>query len=265
MRHHPATFAGALLAAFTVLTVIGASSEALAQGVDKAIDTRTKANGESVASQKRVDQLSDQTDVLLAEYRNTIKQIESLRVYNRQMDSLIASQITELESLQNQLDNVELVGRGVTPLMLNMITGLDKFVALDVPFLNAERTERVANLRTLMDRADVTNSEKYRRIMEAYQIENEYGRTIEAYRGNLSQNGVDRQVDFLRVGRIALVYQTLDGIEAGAWDQSAGDWVLLDSSYKPAIKEGLRVARKQAAPEMLRLPLPAASAGGGAS
>jgi hypothetical protein len=265
MRHHPATLVGALLAAITALAVVVAGSEALAQGVDKAIDTRTKANGESVASQKRVDDLSDQTDVLLAEYRTAIKQIESLRVYNRQMDELIASQNTELASLQDQLDNVELVGRGVTPLMLNMIEGLDKFVALDVPFLEKERNERVANLRTLMDRADVTNSEKYRRIMEAFQIENEYGRTIEAYRGSLDRDGTERTVDFLRVGRIALVFQTLDGSDVGVWDQAARTWLPLDSSYKTAIKEGLRVARKQSAPEMLRLPLPAATAGGGNS
>lgn len=265
MRHHPASFAGALLAAFVTIAVIGAGPEALAQGVEQAIDTQTQANGEAVASQKKIDALSDQTDALLSEYRTTIKQIESLRVYNRQMDQLIASQLVELASLQDQLDNVELVGRGVTPLMLNMIDGLDKFVSLDVPFLLKERTERVANLRELMNRADVTNSEKYRRITEAFQIENEYGRTIEAYSGAIGSGADERTVDFLRVGRIALVYQTRDGVEAGVWDQQNGDWVILDSSYKPAIKEGLRVARKQAAPEMLRLPLPAATPEGGNS
>jgi len=265
MRHHPAGFAGARLAALIAITVICAGPEALAQDVEQAIDTRTQANKEGVASQKKIDALSDQTDVLLSEYRTTIKQIESLRVYNRQMDQLISSQMDELASLQDQLDNVELIGRGVTPLMLNMIDGLDKFVSLDVPFLLKERTERVENLRTLMDRADVTNAEKYRRIMEAYQIENEYGRTIEAYSGSIGEGADERTVDFLRLGRIALVYQTRDGLEVGAWDQKNRKWVTLDSSYKPAIKEGLRVARKQAAPEMLRLPLPAATPAGGES
>ena len=110
-----------------------------------------------------------------------------------------------------------------------------------------------------MDRADVTNAEKYRRIVEAYQIENDYGRTIEAYRGTLD-NG--KTVDFLRVGRIALVYQTLDGEETGVWDQGAQDWVELDDSYRTSIKQGLKIARKQSAPDLIELPLPAASGGG---
>ncbi len=117
----------------------------------------------------------------------------------------------------------------------------------------------MAHLRELMGRADVTNAEKYRRILEAYQIENDYGRTIEAYRGTLADG---RTVDFLRVGRIALIYQTLDADEAAVWDQAARQWVALDSSYRTAIKQGLRIARKQAAPDMIRLPLPAAQVGG---
>jgi hypothetical protein len=92
--------------------------------------------------------------------------------------------------------------------------------------------------------------------MEAYQIENEYGRTIEAYRSTLERGDREVTVDFLRVGRIALVYQTLDEADAGAWDQETRSWVPLDSSYRSAIRQGLRIARKQAAPDLIRLPLP---------
>jgi hypothetical protein len=132
-------------------------------------------------------------------------------------------------------------------------------VKLDVPFLKEERSRRLAHLRELMGRADVTNSEKYRRILEAYQIENDYGRTIEAYRGTLPDG---RTVDFLRVGRIALIYQSLDADESAVWDPAGDQWVELDSSYRMAIKQGLRIARKQSAPDLIRLPLPAAQAGG---
>ena len=106
-----------------------------------------------------------------------------------------------------------------------------------------------------MHRADVTEAEKYRRIMEAYQIENEYGRTIEAYRASLQLDDRETTVDFLRFGRIALVYQSLDETQAGRWDQTMGSWVPLDSSFRSSIRHGLRIARKQAAPDLIRLPL----------
>jgi hypothetical protein len=255
MRFH--RFTAALAGACMV-----AGANAYAQTLDDAVDTRANANTAGVQAQKRIDELSDATDVLLTEYRGTNRQIDSLRVYNQQMRDLIISQEAELASLQGQIDTVELVGRAVAPLMLRMIDALENFIELDMPFLSKEREERLAGLRELIDRADVTDAEKYRRIMEAYQIENEYGRTIEAYRSTIANTGAERTVDFLRVGRIALVYLTLDDTEAGAWDQRAKQWVELDASYRNAISQGLRVARKQAAPELIRVPLPVPETGG---
>jgi septal ring factor EnvC (AmiA/AmiB activator) len=224
-------------------------------------DARSEGNDESATVQRRIDELSDQTDELVAKYRTVLKQIDSIRIYNHQLRELITSQEAELASLQDQLDRVEIVGRSVTPLMYRMIDALDALVALDLPYLIDERTERIAALRKLMTRADVTSAEKYRRIMEAYQTENEYGRTIEAYRSTLRRGDRDVKVDFLRFGRIALVYQTLDGMEAGVWNQAKKDWEILDASYRTAIREGLRIARKQAAPDLIRLPLPVPAGG----
>jgi hypothetical protein len=226
-------------------------------GLGDLLAVREEANQASAASQQRVDALSDETDALVAEYSRVLQQIDSLRVYNRQLDELVGSQEREKASLHSQIENVTVVGRQVTPLMLEMIDALGAFVALDMPFLPDERRERVAGLREMMDRSDVANSEKYRRILEAYQIENEYGRTLEAYRGELDRDGQPLTVDFLRVGRIALLYQTLDGREVGAWDAEEGRWVQLPASYRSAVREGLRIARKQAAPDLILIPAPA--------
>jgi len=229
---------------------------AMKKSLDEIFDARSEKNDESAAVQKQIDELSDQTDELLAKYRTALTQIDSIRVYNRQLRELMASQNTELASLQDQLDRVEIVGRSVTPLMLRMIDALQATVALDIPFLLEERTERIEDLRKLMNRAAVTNAEKYRLIMEAYQTENEYGRTIEAYRSTLERGDREIKVDFLRFGRIALVYQTLDGLESGVWNQEKRQWMPLDASYRTPIREGLRIARKQSAPDLVRLPLP---------
>ncbi len=235
-----------------------APAEASRQEIlEDAVEVRRRANAELTDTQDRVEALSDATDDLLTLYQAALRQHESLRIYNRQLDALIASQEVERASLEEQTDRVELVSRDVTPLMLRMIDALAAFVSLDVPFLEEERTGRVLELRKLMQRADVTEAEKYRRIMEAYQIENEYGRTIEAYRSTLDSDGKKVTVNFLRVGRIALVYQSLDESEAGVWNQDSRRWDPLEARFRTAIRDGLRIARKQVAPDLIRLPLPA--------
>ena len=164
-----------------------------------------------------------------------------------------------MASLRRQIDDVELVGREVTPLMLGMLDSIENFVELDVPFLPEERSERMADLHEVMIRADVTDAERYRRIVEAYQIENEFGRTIEAYQGELNLDGSTRQVDYLRIGRVGFYYQTLDGSETGVWDQKQRAW--MDASKSASgVRLGIRMANKQTAPDLLRLPLPTAEA-----
>jgi len=234
-----------------------AEEQVQAKPLDEAKTVRRQGNVEGVASQKRIDEISAESETLFALFSNTLRQIDSIRIYNDQMRQLITSQETEFASLADQLGRVELVGRSVTPLMLRMIDALEKFVALDVPFLLDEREGRVAELHRMMKRADVTGAEKYRQIMEAYQIENEFGRTIESYRGTIDLDGRETTVDFLRFGRIALVYQSLDATQSGAWNQSSRSWMPLDSTYRSAIRNGLRIARKQSAPDLIRLPLPA--------
>jgi hypothetical protein len=240
-----------------------APGEAAPEPLAEAVSVRLEGNKKGVASQQRIDTTSAETESLFSRYQTALAQIDSIRVYNGQMRRLIEHQDDEISSLRDQVDRVEIVGRSVTPLMLRMIEAIDATVRLDIPFLETERTERISELRKLMGRADVSSSAKYRQIMEAYQTENEYGRTIEAYRSTLTLGGTEVKVDLLRFGRIALVYQTLDGKEAGVWNQQTRSWDGLDSGYQTAIREGLKIARKQMAPDLIRLPLPVAVAAGG--
>ena len=220
---------------------------------------RMEFNDAVAESQVRIDEISAQADATIAVYRNTNQRIDALRTYNHQLEELILAQDEEVAALRGEIDGIELIAREVTPMMLKMVEALDNFVELDVPFLAEERSVRVAELRKVMARADVTEAERYRRIVEAYRIEEEYGRTIEAYQGELEVNGETRRVEFLRVGRIALLYQTLDGAETGVWDHQNQEWQEAASS-RSAVRKGIRVARKQTAPDMLRIPVPAAGA-----
>ena len=230
-----------------------------ASDLDEAIRLVLRMNEAAAQSQKKVDKLDDQTSDLLSRFRTVQQQLAALKEYNAQVEKLVAAQNAQADDLQGQIDNATFVSRGVTPLMVRMISALEEFVKLDVPFLRQERTERVANLKTLMEKPNVTEAEKYRLILEAYQIENEYGRTIEAYRGQLGggDGSPVRDVEFLRIGRVSLVYRTFDGEEIGAWDSNAGQWTPLSADYTASIREGFRIARKQAAPNLFRVPVAA--------
>lgn len=220
--------------------------------VDKALTEQIKAEKDAQVSEKRVAKLGDETSDMLAEYRQALAEIQSLKVYHDQLATQVESQRQEITDINTQLAQIETTSREVLPMMQKMIGTLDQFVTLDLPFLSEERTKRIADLKVLMSRADVSISEKYRRILEAYQIEAEYGRTLEAYQGQVG----DKTVDFLRAGRVAVLYQTLNGRETGYWDKAGGQWVV-DNSYQTAMEEGLKVAKKQSAPDFIEIAIPA--------
>jgi septal ring factor EnvC (AmiA/AmiB activator) len=243
--------AGLLFAAVII------SSTAQADTLDTAKGVAEASNRASAQSQKKIDKMAEQTQSMLEQYRLANRRLQTLQSYNSQLARLIRSQQQEQDSLQQQIEEVEITQREVVPLMLRMVATLERFVELDTPFLPQERSERVAKLKALLDRADVTSAEKFRRVLEAYQVENDYGRTIEAYRGELQQESTARMVDFLRIGRVALFYRSLDGTEVGRWNPETNLWERLTDNYSVAVRDGLRMARKQTAPDLLTLPMPA--------
>ena len=209
----------------------------------------------AVTSQQKINGIADQTQTKFQQYQMVNKEIEGLNIYNAQLQKQLQSQYDEMKSLNADIDRVSVIERQITPLMIRMIDGLQQFVELDVPFLPTERAERVSNLKNMMDRADVAVSEKFRRVLEAYQVEMGYGRSIEAYSGLINVEGQERDVDFLRIGRVALMYITRDGSVAGVWDNEAKDWQNADDEFRMHITKGLRMAKKQLAPDLLVMPI----------
>ena len=228
--------------------------------LEGSLATQAESDTAAAASQTRIDALADAAAQDLQRWRVANQRRESLSIYNRQLERLIASQEAEIASLARQTDEIESIETGSLPLMIEMIDTLAALVAADVPFLLDEREARIAALRELIDRADVTAGEKFRRIMEAYLVEVDYGRTIEAYRGELVTGSEVRTLDFLRIGRLGLYYQTLDGAESGRWNALSRAFEKLGGNARRPIQSGLRIARKQAPPELLQLPVQAPGA-----
>jgi hypothetical protein len=228
--------------------------------VDQVMAAGEKRADAGAAEQQRVEQIADQTNDLLNEFNTVSKVVDGLVTYNTLLQRQVDNQEAEKVALKESIDNVALIERQIIPLMTRMLDSLEVFIQLDTPFLLTERTERLERLRGMMERSDVSSAEKFRRVIEAYQIENDYGRTIEAYKGTVPINGNPQEVDFLRIGRVSLAYQSVGGQYTGAWDVESGDWIELDAAkFKTQVATGLRVARKQIAPDLLVIPVAAPS------
>lgn len=222
-----------------------------------ALDTSRQTANEAKASQQRIDQLDDQTAALLNDYRANLKQLEAARRYNESLVRNIEGQERAIARIKVDIENVAGLQRAVTPLMEDMLDRLAQIVEADVPFNLEERRERVERLEGVMADPDVSVAQRYRLIVEAYQIENEYGRTIGTYSGSIDDNGEQRAGEFLRVGRLALIFKTGDDSVLKIWDTDARGWVDLPKSYLPDVRLGLRMAKEQTAPALLPVPVKA--------
>lgn len=225
-----------------------------AQVLDRSIQSEEQITRNAAQVQAQINEVADETDELVSEYQVVLGEIDSLRVYNEMLQDTVDSQEAEITNINNQLENLEQTNRDVVPLMIEMAETLPRLVRADVPFRVDERLERAQSLIDALDRADVTTSEKFRRILEAYQSEIELGRTTEGYRGQLPDG---QRVDFLRIGRTLLFYQSIDGTQTGWWNPNSRSFEQLDDRYRLPVSDGLAIAQNQVAPDLVRLPVPA--------
>ena len=230
-----------------------------AETLSQVLNGQTERTLLAQESQQRIDKVVEQTRKMEDRYRASLKEIDGLKIYNQLLELQIENQARVKVDLEQSILVASQINRKIVPVMTQMIDSLDQFVQLDVPFLMEERTERVDFLKELMQREDVTVAEKFRKVTEAYQIENDYGKTIETYKDTLEVDGKTLELDFLRIGRVSFLYQSVDGAVSGVWDQKTRSWVDADDN-RNGIKAGLKIAKKQVAPDLVILPVDSAEA-----
>lgn len=206
----------------------------------------------SASSQDRIDNTERQTDKLINEYKVVSKQVEGLKLYNAQKRIQIQAQLDLMDKLDEQLVQVVVMQRQIPPLAGKMLDTLETFINLDTPFRSEERKTRVDLVRSSLSKPKVTASEQVRQVLEAYNIEAEYGRKIDTYEDKLSDGTV---VNILVIGRIGMFYQTKDERTSGRWDNETGTWEELPGSYRKPIRDGIRMAKKLAPTDMLLMPV----------
>jgi len=247
-----------LISSVFMYAVAGLSTQVFAAGISEVMQEGENRADANTTAQQQVDSVADQTEKIVNDYRAVTKVVDGLRIYNALLQTQLNNQEAEMQALSESISNVALIERQIVPMMTRMVDALDEFVQLDTPFMMKERTSRVARLRDMLERSDVTAAEKFRRVIEGYQIENDYGRTIEAYKGSTEIDGNQIEVDFLRIGRVALLYQTVGGATTGAWDATTGKFEKLPpETYQSQVRDGLKIARKQVAPDLLVVPVAA--------
>jgi len=256
MKNHQCNAATFVAAIFSMLMSASFSIIVHAGDVNTSLKASTNKTNAAKTSQQRIDGIADQTSDLFQTFKQVNKQVEGLRVYNAQLEAQVADQQRTMADLEDSIENAAVMERQITPLTLKMIDSLGQFVSLDIPFLLDERRQRVARLGDNLTRADLSAAEKFRQVLEAYKIESEYGSRIDSYTEIVNVEGQDREVNILRVGRIALLYQTTDQQVTGVWNQKTHQWLTLDDRHsRRAVAKGIRMARKQVAVDMLSLPI----------
>jgi uncharacterized protein YdcH (DUF465 family) len=212
----------------------------------------------SVQSQEKINNIFDQSQELLAEYRQLVEQTENLKVYNDHVAKLVADQNASLSSLDKQIGTIEGTKQGIVPLMYRMVDTLEAFIKADMPIDLNNRLARIDRLRGYLSNSAVNTSEMYRQVIEAYQIEKDLGTALVTYTDKLAVDGSEITVNYVYVGRVALLAQSLDEKQAWMFNRTTGQWEALGQEYLESTKLAIRVAGKQAAPELLKLPVLAA-------
>jgi hypothetical protein len=250
-------------AAIAVVVVVAGSVFAQTSSVDQVLQADLQRLELAQESQERINGVVEGTRSLSDDYRAINKEIDGLKVYNRLMTAQTDGQSATLDDIGISMDQVDVINRQIFPLMERMIDGLEQSVSLDIPFLLAERTKRVNNLKGIMERSDVSVAEKFRKVMEAYQIESDYGTSSDIYTEELDIGGAVREFNILKIGRVGLYFQSDDANITGWWNAELGAYELLGSEYRNEIRKGIRVARQLIAPELILLPMPASKSVGG--
>lgn len=225
---------------------------AIGFGANQAVELIEKNAIEAARLQQKIDLLDDETRALYTDYQALQTQLESLTIYVEQLSQLVADQQATIQNYKDNIAQAKELRRYILPLTEQMIDALEEWIVADLPFLSKERHRRIEYLRSMLLSANFSAVEKLSRVFEAYQIEVEYGHTLETYQGTLSNGKV---VDFLRIGRSILIYQSLDGKQFGIWDGQSGDWQVLHKDYHQSAQQGFRIARRTASPSLLLMPV----------
>lgn len=251
-----AVFSRALrLCALSLSVIALIPTTVLADTTDDIISSNINRSKAGTTSQKKIDGLADETDKIISQYQQQLKIVESLKLYNDRLRRTVQAQELAKSELTRSIEEASLIERQIVPLMMRMISGLEKFIDADIPFKVNERRRRIGRIKGYLTNANISAAERFRQVLDAYKIENDYGTSLDVYTDTLNLGGQDLTVNILQVGRTGLYYQTLDGVISGFWDKAGNTWQELDSSHNPGIAKSIRIVQGKETTDLMKLPI----------
>lgn len=222
--------------------------------IEEAIKIEASSANAAANRQSYIDNMDSEIITLIGDIQFLSQQLDLTNIYNRQMQELINSQNNEITSINEQMVELDNTNRGILPKLEEMVLTLESIIQNDIPFLLDERFARIQDLKNILLQSNISTSEKFRRVFEAYQIENEYGRTIESYRDEIGVDGIKYNVEIFRLGRVGLYARTSDGRYNAMFSKKQNQWIKqrgIDNELVIALK----IARKELPPSLLKLPV----------
>ncbi len=241
---------GAILATL----VVGFTAPAVAQGLDRAIATGEQATRRAEQVQQQINQLDDERSDMVGEFRTLLQRKTAAELYARQQEAAVESQEREIASLTDQLSRVDEITSQTVPMLETLIDDLDAFIDADLPFRLEERKDRIARLREYLVDPNVSVTERYRQIMDAYTAEMEVGRKTDTWKETIAVDDKEVTVDMVLFGRVALVYMDPTGRYAKRYDRETSSWVDLENKYKAEIEKAIRIIQGKRTQDVMYVP-----------
>jgi len=238
--------------------------------------------------------MAQAADAKAEQYSQLLEQISNLKMSLAQKEAFLAHQEAEIASLKTQIAGTSDLKAGVQPMMDKMIAAIETEMSADVPFKQGERFERFNKAAGIVSDAAALPAEKMRQALSLYSVEVGYGQTMEAYGGAhpISENagkrmaacrddaksavcGLDKKQleevdrgapldelttrivdgDYLRYGRVALVFMTYDAADSYRYDPVSKAWEKLSIAKTLEVRRAIRIAKGQAAPGVVTAPV----------
>lgn len=218
--------------------------------IKKTIDGSVKTRE---ATQKKAADWQGKKERMKNRYFQLKEGTDMVRLELAHMEEVTAKQNAYLERKRRMVHEMEKIGRELLPYLQQQVARLSGHITSDLPFLQQERATRIDNLNSILNDIEIPLSEKLRRTFEAMRVEMDYGKSIETTRTEIDYKGQKVLVNMLRLGRTALLMQTIDEQESGLY--ADGAWVALPGHYGEEIKKAMEITKRRRPVDFVNLPI----------